>query len=452
MLQHDDLEPQSDRRFQPAAATALQLMADPKCWINRRVETVELLSREETRRRVSIDFTLSDEQLDGLWVEGEGVVVPISALTKERRRTWDLSDESGRAVPVLGFRHNGDLALYALLEAALDAVSRDDRAPAPDMSPLVSELRDVVFERPETAKAVYQGFRGRVDEGDPLATAVYADPLARSLLETLWGQYVLCAVLPRGGPNRRILKYSYSEDLDPGPDRARWWRRADGAGSLWDQLAERVRYPDQRDFEIPCPGAWRARSFHAEIVIPEELRFADAVLQDFNDHSDLSESEQNVNRASLYATGGVTRTQDVVAVVQIGPEPGGRTTQAALTSLVVGALLALGAASGLDADSPDATVSIVLGGAALYAGITAVLGESRLVSMIFKTTRHWLTAVTLSALAGSASLAFQYPWEHPVGLWIAGAAICGAATVRLAWSSRRSGSYTEPMSRPQDAQ
>jgi hypothetical protein len=31
-----------------------RLIADPAAWINRRVETIELLSREETRRRVSI--------------------------------------------------------------------------------------------------------------------------------------------------------------------------------------------------------------------------------------------------------------------------------------------------------------------------------------------------------------------------------------------------------------
>jgi hypothetical protein len=65
------------------------------------VETIELLSHEETRRRVSIDFSLTDQQLAELNI-GEGIAVPISVLTKEARRNFDLRDESGRAVPVLG--------------------------------------------------------------------------------------------------------------------------------------------------------------------------------------------------------------------------------------------------------------------------------------------------------------------------------------------------------------
>src|SRR4051812_41136352 len=46
-----------------AGIACVPLLANPATWINRRVETIEMLSHEETRRRVSIDFSLSSEQL-----------------------------------------------------------------------------------------------------------------------------------------------------------------------------------------------------------------------------------------------------------------------------------------------------------------------------------------------------------------------------------------------------
>ena len=54
------------------------------------------------------------------------------------------------------------------------------------------------------------------------------------------------------------------------------------------------------------------------------------------------------------------------ALVVIAPERRGRTIQSAATSVVVASLLWLGVHSGLDAESPDAAVSLLLAGAALY--------------------------------------------------------------------------------------
>ena len=75
-----------------AGIAAAELIADPARWTNRRVETIELLSQEETRRRVSIDFTLSKAKAQErrFFASEDGVVVPISVLTKEARRNLDL--------------------------------------------------------------------------------------------------------------------------------------------------------------------------------------------------------------------------------------------------------------------------------------------------------------------------------------------------------------------------
>ena len=65
--------------FVEAGSACADLIANPKRWINRRVETVEMLSRKETRRRVSIDFTLSAQQRASLTTR-HGLTVPISVL------------------------------------------------------------------------------------------------------------------------------------------------------------------------------------------------------------------------------------------------------------------------------------------------------------------------------------------------------------------------------------
>ena len=77
---------------------------------------------EETRRRVSVDFTLTEQQRKGLAVS-EGVIVPISVLTKEPRRNFDLRDEGGAAIPVLGRQENGELVHVAVLQAAVEALN-----------------------------------------------------------------------------------------------------------------------------------------------------------------------------------------------------------------------------------------------------------------------------------------------------------------------------------------
>jgi hypothetical protein len=57
-----------------------------------------MLDRDATRRRVSIDYLLSDEQLEALTLE-DGVVVPISVLTKEPRKS--STSATRRAAPFL---------------------------------------------------------------------------------------------------------------------------------------------------------------------------------------------------------------------------------------------------------------------------------------------------------------------------------------------------------------
>jgi hypothetical protein len=423
-----------DARTIDAGIAAAPLIADPKSWINRRVETIELLSREETRRRVSVDFTLADDQLASLR-SPDGVVVPISVLLKERLRAFDLRDEAGIAIPVLTREQGGALSLIALLGAASDALGPD--VPEDARERLAADLRRIVFEPAETAASVRADFTSKAAVASSCHAIVDADPVCRKLLDALWTSFVLFAVLAEGGPNRRILKYAYSDVNVPSVD------AADRRPSLaLGDVAQRLWHPDREWFRVECPGAWRACRFHAEIVIPEELRFEYAVLYDQPSKQRVSAEEHDVNRAALYADGDIGPERQVSAMLEIAPERTGKLAQASTTSLLVTALLWLGVASGLDDQSPDAAVAILLGGAALFSGVTAVAGEHRLVSTIFSATRRWLLGVTFAALLASASLALTIPDAQPVMVWTLAAAGCSVAALRLAWSWIRGRHYT----------
>jgi hypothetical protein len=412
-----------------AGITCTALIADPKSWIRRRVETVEMLSHEETRRRVSIDFALTEETLDRLAIE-DGIVVPISVLTKEPRKKFDLHDESGRSVPVLGRDQNGELAHTALLNAALDALPDDVSDDVIQM--LSADLRQVVFSSPDQAADALGFLYGSAEAGDPWRAAIVSDQTCQGLLDVLWSNYVLFAVLQPGGARRRILKFSYADDFDlslpAGPLVQRF-----APSEIW----RRIRAPDHKYFIVECGGAWRAASFHAEVAVPEELKVVFGTLHDFEADAALGRAGDKVNRLSVYASTEIAAGSAPGVFLEVAAERGGRPTQGAVTAVVIAALLWLGVISGLDAKNPGAAVSTLLAGAALYTGLFAAQGEHRLVRTVFAASRRWLGAVASVALLASASLAMEYPRVHPVALWRGCAIVATVAAVRLMWSAIR---------------
>jgi hypothetical protein len=412
-----------------AGIACTDLVADPTSWINRRVETIELLSHEETRRRVSVDFTLTDHLIKALAID-DGVVVPISALTKEARRNFDLRDEGGAAVPVLGKVQNGELAHIALMNAVLDALHGEVSADIFEM--LSAELRRVVFDPPGDAADALGHFIASGEAGDRWRSAVWASEQCRSLLDTLWVNYVLFAVLPSGTANRRVLKYSYGDDFDLASDDVPLLQRLKPSEVLY-----RWWRPDRGRAIIACPGAWRAASFHVEIAIPEELRLETAFLYDRDASELLSAVDLNVNRAALYAIEPLHEDRDTIAYVEVAPERAGRTFVSGATSLVVSTLLWVGVASGLDAKNPGAAVSLLLAGAAVFSSLVAVQGQHRIVQRAFAGSRRWLAVVASSALTASAALAMEIPRQHPVNTWRVCAIVATIAAARLFWSAVR---------------
>lgn len=247
------------------------------------------------------------------------------------------------------------------------------------------------------------------------------------LVTTLWSDYVLFAVVRPDTPRRRVLKYSYGDEFDPGLD----------ADATFRDRVARLVYRDAREFVIPCPAAWRARSFHMEIAIPEELRVRSALLVDFDEPVLLSAEDTNVNRASLYADLPLSPQQDAHAYVEVCPERAGFSTRAAVIAVAVCGMLFAGVASDLDISSPGRVISLVLAGAALFSGLTAESGEHRLVRTVFRANRVWRGWVAAAALVASVCLTLGIPSEQPVCVWVVAAVVSAVAAARLAWSWAR---------------
>jgi hypothetical protein len=420
--------------FVEAGSACAELIANPKSWINRRVETVEMLSQEETRRRVSIDFTLSARQRERLTTR-HGLTVPISVLSKRPLRNFDLREEDLSARPILGRADNRELALIALMTAVRNALANpppDDRIDA-----ITADLQQVVFEDEPLAVETLESFVEAAEAGDEMRAAIWDDPACQSMLRTFATDYVLFVALPLDGPARRVIKYSYGEDFPLEPPRARRTDRYSPSELLW-----RVRNPDRTWFLIDCPEAWRAASFHMEIAIPEELRIARAELGRFapgggDGVADLGEADTDVNRSALYAANPIEPHEDVRAYVEVVSEREGQATRAALTALGVAALLWLGWASGLDASAPGAAVSLLLAGGAVVSGFAAATGYHIIVDRILRSRRRLLVLVATCALTASASLAMEVPDRRPLEIWLGAAILCTLATLRLGWSAVR---------------
>ena len=425
----------TDEDFLEAGSACADLVAYPKRWINRRVETVEMLSQEETRRRVSVDFTLTPEQQRALRTR-HGVVVPISVLSKQPLRNFDLIDEQPATTPLLNRADNGELALIALLTAARDAIG-DDATPD-DVEGLTATLRQIVFDDAALAREALDALVGAARAGDAIAAALIGDERCWSLLRTLASDYVLFAALAPGGPSRRILKYSYGEDFPLEPP---WEHRRDkyALAEIW----WRARHPDRAWFVIQCPGAWRARSFHMEIAIPEELRIAQADLVTFPPAGEggavepLGRADHLVNRAALYAEREAGPHEIVRATVEIVAERDGGATRAALTAAAVAALLWAGWLSDLDAPTPGAAVSLLLAGGAVVSGFAAASGHHIIVDKLLRNRRRSLVVVVVCALDRLRQPGDGAPSAHPLGVWLAAAIVCSCAALRLAWSAVR---------------
>lgn len=413
-----------------------ELIAFPSDWVNRLVETIEMLSQEETRRWISVDFTLPADAESALDI-GYGIVVPLGILTKDRRRHFDLRDETGAAVPVLG-REDNVIASHAALVAFASSILADSELPGYRLDEMAEILWSVVAEEPDIAiNAV-----GKLLHG-PRTEREWIGPLLENrrfvtMLDLLSTGYLLLAVVPKGSSRRRILKVSYGFDFDFEQDPV----------GRWERFRTRLRMmidPDRQIFSVDCSMALWGGSFRLEMVIPEELRIAIATFTITDGDGELhgvGAQEKNVNRASLYAANGVADRMPFDAYLELIPERAGHVTQALGLGVLVTATLAGGSFFGLDVGAAESAVSILLAGAAFFSGLSASSGDHVLVRQVFSGSRRATVVVALAAMLGSLTLVIDFPSRMEVSMWGGGAAVALLATIKISISWMAAASNT----------
>jgi hypothetical protein len=370
-----------------------------------------MLSTQSLRRSVSVDFTVPSGIRRSLEVRESGqALVPLASLAKRPLRNFDLRDESGASVPVLGRDHNGPLAHSVLGRSVRRPLSEIGRDTLSDQ--LSADLERVALGDPDEADRVIASMRRAAQGGDLERQAILEDDASVFLLAGLADSYLLVALCDDIG-KRRVLKFSYEEGFEaatPGfLERLGW-------------------YPLLITLEVP--GASRGASYHAEVVIPEELRIEDCFLYD-EDTGETFADDENVDRAALHA-----------ALVP----PGARTkllfglkaerTSFPLLGCVIAwinaILLFVGVLAGdLDPDRADSAVAVLLAASAVFAGAIARSGEHRIVQAFFAGPRLLLVVTAVSALAAGGALAFGLSSTAVCTIWWIAAVTCLAMALML---------------------
>ena len=245
------------------------LVTNPHDWINRRVESIEVLDEARVRRRVSIDCALpTTVPVGGILVTPSIPVMPLTFLRKRKLQHFDLIDENGGSLPALTRTENGHLAWAVLCCAAEDKLDDWPKTKLTEVWPddeLAQDFRGVATGRgsePDEALArIERKYRG---EASCSGESLNDDSFIR-LVRTLTRDFILFAdVEPKAG-QRRVLKFSYEESIRERPF------------SLRARVRARITaqpYP----FSVEVPAVGQTRSFHFEMTAPEDLAIAASAL------------------------------------------------------------------------------------------------------------------------------------------------------------------------------
>jgi hypothetical protein len=235
------------------ALTVAQLAWDPRSWINRRVERIEYLDDRSVRRRISIDFTVPEDD----WLHDGPLHLPVGLFVKEPLTNFSFTDERGEPLPMLTAEQNGAITTTVLRELA--------RVPNEQLVDFIVDeyIERLVFAHAADAKtrddALFKIFQPGTHVGATLYGFLPFRVLAYDMAENF---IVYVRVGPEEKGTRRIIKLSF----DRGEIAARPRKPLERLGFV----------PVTDAFEIPAAGL--AASYHVEIEPPADMRVAAAMF------------------------------------------------------------------------------------------------------------------------------------------------------------------------------
>lgn len=366
-----------------------------------------------------MDFTLPADVIDELELnQSETVVVPIAYLKKRKLRNFDITHRR-ESVPVLTKAENGEILKEALRCAAKLAFETADLL-VDDDHPSWEALDRIVEGREDVALHAKDEIVENARDGNEVAGALLDYGATSVLIQMLPENYVLTALLPKSGA-RQIVKYGFDERLDM-------------KGSFSNPFARMIRVAGETAgfapllLDIEVPAATRAASYHAELVIPEELRIEDAfALSGVPDSSEdpdterLLDAEEHVDRGSFYLPG-VSPDDAPHLMIGIRHQRAGFPLISAFVAALVTAVIVLGAwVVDINQSQPSATISVLLALSALLTGAVARIDEHPLVRHVLWAPRAVLGLVGVIALSCAASVGFKLDVALRDSVWEASA-------------------------------
>jgi hypothetical protein len=386
-----------EERAAEIASAAGVLLPRPGGWVHRRVETITVVSHEQVRRNVSVDFTVPEEYRESLRLpDADEYAVPLALLAKRPLVHFDLRNEEGHSIPLLTAEQNrmiGRELLYQALDHDLEDQDADTEAVVTAAGPLIEA---VLADRP-----------GRVEDRiDALEHDHALETLAdfRAIADSLARNFILWAVV-RGLKRRRVFKFAHDEGFAQRP----------GLTHFYD-----------------APGCTQAATFHVEVAVPEGLRARTTDLSDDATGAVLAAGERDADRPAIYfvrdPTAELTRPG---LFVRYGAERWRFLGPAAIVAAVITLLVApplLFADLQQLAGSAGAAIGLVLSTSAVFSALVLRTDEHPLLRVMLVRYRLWLVACTLAGLFAAAALGFRAkPWILTT-TWALAALVSAVAT------------------------
>jgi hypothetical protein len=407
-----------EERAADIAEAADALLRHQGAWRHRRVETITMLSHEQLRRHVSIDFTVPEEHRESLRISvADEHAVPLALLAKRPLVHFDLRNEEGHATPHLTAEQHRLIA-RELLYRLLDADLADEDADAEAVMPAAGELIEAVLDdRPQRLEAAIDAFEQAHGLG-PMADF-------RRMAEVLSGSFILWAVV-RGLDRRRVFKLALDEPF-----------------------AQRAGF----DAVYGAPGCTEALSYHVEVVVPAELKARTTRLWDFASGTVLAAGERDTDRPALYfAADPAELPEQPEVVVTFGAERWRFLAPAAIVATVIALLVAppfvfadLPALAG----SAGPAIGLVLSTSAVFSALVLRTDEHPLLRLMLVSARLLLVACTLAALFAAAALGFRArPWLLELTWGVAALVSVVSAGILIVEAARAPSARSGPASEP----
>lgn len=392
----------------------IELLFRPDAWINRRIEAVHFLESGETRRVVSIDFTLPDKRF---LVAGsrDRLIIPVAFRLKEPLRNLDTFDQSGAPLPVIRASEAAPISAAVLQRFARNIAPE---LPEPTSDRLDLLLTRIVAQPPGEALRVASVVRRWVSICWPADTAAEA-ALFVDVVEAFSRSFVLMLEVSDDVVGRRtMIKFSYELPVD---------------------ILEGAKLP--YNLELDGPQLWMSESCHLEIATPPGVQIRELVVRERGSGRQWRDPESDAvdlipghrahvvcRRTAPLASGSTlvtfepaNRSVIMAAVVS--------TWAAFVAFLLPPAIRAIEATTNADLLSrgiSESSVSLLLLGPAALVAFLGRAPEHQLVARVLWPLRRAILATVLALIVAAAIVGtrVQLPWES----WITW---CGLAAVQL---------------------